>query len=108
MALGMLMILFIAMMVISGLGIAFLFMVKNKKGKNILLYAMAIWAMIIAIMNATAQPSNFLMEQMIAWAIGFVAVIALVIKIKKPEKMMLAQSMVALSIVGGMLDLFSF
>lgn len=108
MALAYLFILFIVMAVVSGLGLAFLYLFKNEKIKNGLFYFLAVWSMGITYMNVTSLPTNYLGEQLIAWAFGFLAVLALIIKIKKPEKTMFAHLLVTASILCGMTDLFFF
>ena len=108
MALGYLLIFFIVMAVVSGLGLAFLYLLKNEKIKNGLFYFLAIWAMGIAYINATSLPSNYLGEQLIAWAFGFLSVLAIIIKIKKLEKPMIAHLLVTASILCSMTDLFFF
>ena len=106
MALGYLAIMFISIMVVSGLGIAFLYLLKNQKIKNGLFYFLAVWAMGVAYMNATSLPSNYLGGQLIAWAFGFLAVLAIILKIKKPEKTMLTDLLVTASILCGVVQLF--
>lgn len=106
MALGYLLIAFIVMAVVSGLGVAFLYLLKNKKIKNVLFYMLATWSMGIACLNATSLPSNYLGEQLIAWAFGFLSVVAILIKIKKPEQTTLIYLLVTASIFCGLADLF--
>ena len=106
MALGILLIVFVSMVVISGLGIALLFLVKNPAAKNVIFYSLAIWAMGITFINASSLPSNYLGSQLMAWALGFIAIIGVVIKIKNPEKINIAKLLVVVSIVLSLLDLF--
>ena len=108
MALGVLLIIFIVMAVVSGLGLAFLYLVKNEKIKNGLFYFLTVWAMGIAVMNATGLPSNYIGQQLIAWAFGFLAVGAIIVKIKKPEKANLAYLLVTVAVLCGMAQLFFF
>ncbi len=108
MALGVLVIFFVTMLVISGLGIALLYLLKNQMAKNILFYALAVWSMMIAILNATSLPSNFLFEQLFAWLLGFLPIIAIIIKVKKPSKTMIPYLLVSSSIIISLFDLFFF
>ena len=51
MALAILAIVFIVMTVVSGLGITFLYLLKNQRIKNGLFYFLTVWGMGIAYMN---------------------------------------------------------
>lgn len=64
--------------------------------------------MLIAFLNATSHPSNYLMEQLIAWGFGFLAVISIIIKFKNPQKASLPNMLVTISILCGLIDLFFF
>lgn len=106
MALLLLLIIFIVMAVVSGLGIALLYLVKNNKIKNGLFYFLAIWAMLIAFINATSLPSNYLIQQIIAWSFGFLAIIGIIINILKKDKVNLSYLFVTASVLLGLADLF--
>lgn len=108
MALGVLAIIFVVMVVVSGVGLAFLYLLKNNKWKNGLFYFLALWGMGIAAMSVSSLPSNYTGEQIVAWGFGFLAVVAIIIKIMKPEKTTLANLLVTLSIICGMVKLFMF
>lgn len=103
-----LLIMFIVLAVASGLGIAFLYLSKNVKVKTGFFYFVAMLSMLIAFLNATSHPSNFIMQQLIAWAFGFLAIISIIIKIKNPQKTSLANLLVTISILCGLADLFFF
>ncbi|MDU4892097.1 MAG: hypothetical protein E6344_02265 [Clostridium sp.] len=103
-----LLIMFIVLAVASGLGIAFLYLSKNPKTKTIFFYFTAVLSMLIALLNATSQPSNYIMEQLISWAFGFLAVISIIIKVKNPQKTSLANLLVTISILCGLTYLFFF
>lgn len=103
-----LLIMFIVLAVVSGLGIAFLYLSKNPKVKTGLFYFLAIWSMLIAFINATSHPSNYITQQIIAWGLGFLAVIAIFIKVKNPNKATLANLLVTASAVFSLVDLFFF
>lgn len=108
MALGYLLILFIVLAVVSGLGISLLYLVKNQKAKTIIFYSLSVLSMGIAFINATGLPSNYLFEQLIAWSFGLLAVVAILIKIKKPEQTTLVYLLVTASVICGLADLFFF
>ncbi|MGL5313245.1 MAG: hypothetical protein ACRC92_08350 [Peptostreptococcaceae bacterium] len=106
MALGYLFILFAAMTVISIILVGSLYLIKNEKYKNVLFYILAIWSMTVTFLNVTSLPSNYILQRIIGSILGLLAVIAIFIKIKKPEKSKLAYFLVSASTILGLLDLF--
>nr|WP_300004081.1 hypothetical protein [Tissierella sp.] len=108
MALGTLAIMYVVIVLVSGLGIAFLYLSKSEKTKNALFYFLAIWAMVIAFMNVTSLPSNYLAQQFIGWGLGFLAVAAIAVKIMKPEKTNIANMLVTASVLFSLIDLIVF
>lgn len=80
MALGYLFILYIVMIVISGLGIGFLCLSKNAVIKNICFYGLVVWGIIVAYMGVTSQPTNFIAERMFFVATGALALIGVLVK----------------------------
>lgn len=103
-----LLILFVILAVGCGLGISLLYLLKTQKSKNIIFYFLGVWSMLIAFFNATGLPSNYIMSQLLAWGIGFIAVIAIIIKLKSPKNIKLAYLLVSLSALLGLIDLFFF
>lgn len=103
-----LLILFVALTVISCLSIAFLFLAKNQKTKDIFFYLLAILGMLVAFMSATSLPTNFIMEMIIAWSFGVLSIIAIIIKVKNPQNDKIAKYLVTASVVIGIIDLFFF
>lgn len=101
-----LLLLFIALTVAGGLGVGFLFLAKNQKVQNILFYFVAVLGMIIAFISATGYPSNYIAQSVMAWIWGFLAIIAIIIKIKNPEKANLAKWIATASVVIGLIQLF--
>ncbi len=99
MALGYLLTLFIFILVVSVLGISLIFILKNQKIKNVLFYFLAIWSMFIAYLNATSLPTNYMVQQIIAWLFGFISIIAIIIKIKKTEETNIPYILVTISIL---------
>lgn len=105
-ALGTLLVLFIVIVVAGGLGIAFLFLSKNQKVKNVWFYFLSVFGMLIAYVSATSGPRNYIGEQIVAWAVGFLCIIAIILKVKKPKKVMISYLLVTFSVVFGIADIF--
>ena len=108
MALGLLLVLFMVMSIISVMGLVLLFLLKGEKGQKAVFYFMAVWGMVIAWMTANSYPTNYIKEQLIAWAFGALAVIALLVQIcgKSERSFLTAKVLVAASVVLGMVALF--
>lgn len=103
-----LLIIFVALTIISGLGIAFLFLSKNEAVQKGLFYCVAVLGMGIAVISAQSYPSNYIIQQVISWCFGFLAIVGIVIKHTKPNNITLAKIIVALSVVLGLVKLFFF
>lgn len=108
MALGLLLVLFMVMSIISVMGLVLLFLVKGKKGQKVVFYCMAVWGMVIAWMTASSYPTNFIKEQMLSWGVGALAVVALLVQIcgKSEKSFLTAKLLAAASVVLGMVALF--
>lgn len=108
--LGALLVLFAVMSVISIIGVFLLFLIKNAKAQKVIFYVMAVYGMIIAWMNADSLPENFIGEQLIAWGLGLPGAAAVIIALcsRNEKAFTLAKALVAVSVLGGMLDLFVF
>ena len=108
MALGLLLVLFMVMSIISVMGLVLLFLVKGKKGQKVVFYCMAAWGMVIAWMTASSYPTNFIKEQMLSWGFGALAVVALLVQIcgKSEKSFLTAKGLAAASVVLGMIALF--
>ncbi|GAA0118220.1 hypothetical protein ACV3P7_00220 [Clostridium perfringens] len=83
MALVFLLVLSVFILVVGILGISLLFFLKNRKLKNVVFYFLVIWSMLIACLNATSLPTNYIGQQIIAWLFGSISIIAIIIKVKK-------------------------
>lgn len=101
-----LLIMFIIMAIISILGISILYLTQNTKNKNIIFYFLSVWSIFVTFISTTSLPTNFIVEQIISLSFGFLAIVAVIIKIKKPEKSSFSYILVSISIVLGLLDLF--
>ncbi len=108
MALGILLIAFIGMSVISLLGLIFMYLLKNERAKAAAFYCMAIWGMAVAAMGAISLPVNFTAARLAAWAFGFLSVIALIIHVRAKSKAqyMTAYVLVTVSVIAGILKIF--
>ena len=109
MALGIFGIMFGFMSVVSILGLLVLFLVKGEKARRISLYAMAVWGMAIAAFYGLSLPGNKVGGQMLAWGLGLMSAagIAVCAGAEGEVRRQAASVLMALSIVGGMLKLFS-
>ena len=106
MALGLLLILFMVMSIISVVGL--LFLLKGEKAQKIVFYFMALLGMFIAWMTATSYATNQIKEQMISWGFGALAVVAVLVRLcgKSKNAALAAKLLAAASVVLGMVALF--
>ena len=105
---GLYFLMFVGMSVISLLGILLLFLLKSEGAKKTAFYFLVVWGMFIAVFRATGLPTNYIMEQLIAWGFGILSIAALLIRVRtKNTKLLLcANILVVVSVVAGMLKLF--
>lgn len=108
MALGYLTIFYIAITLISILGILFLYLSKNQKTKDKIFYALVIWSVLVTFFNVTALPSNFLIQRILAIVIGLIAMIGFILKIKTPKNTHISYFLVSLSVILSIIDIFFF
>ena len=80
-ALGALVITFVVMSVISVIGVILLYLAKNEKVKKGMFYFLSIWGMIIAYCNVLGTPAMWTEEILLAWGLGGLSVVALLIQI---------------------------
>ena len=108
MALGLLLILFMVMSIISVVGLLLLFLLKGEKAQKIVFYFMALLGMFIAWMTATSYATNQIKEQMISWGFGALAVVAVLVRLcgKSKNAALGAKLLAAASVVLGMVALF--
>ena len=106
MALGYLMLLFVGMSIVSIVGTVLLFVLKGKHASDITMVAMTFYALVIAYLNATAQPINFITQQVITWLIGLIAVVGCILYFAKKSSVPLAKGLVAISVAAGIAYLF--
>lgn len=108
MALGILLIAFMVMCVVSGVGFALLFLLRDERMKKIIFYILAVWGMGIAALGAMSLPSNYVPAQLLSWGFGFLSVVGILVHLKAKSKTQLgiAYLLVLVSIVLGMMKLF--
>ncbi|MCX0371029.1 hypothetical protein LIZ77_09620 [Clostridium perfringens] len=106
MALGYLLIFFVFILVISILGISLLFFLKNRKIKNALFYFLAVWSILIAYLNASSLPTNYLGQQIMAWLFGSISIIAIIINLKKTGETNMPYTLVTISVFLGIFMMF--
>lgn len=108
MALGLLLILFMVMSIISVVGLLLLFLLKGERAQKIVFYFMALLGMFIAWMTATGYATNQIKEQMISWGFGALAVVAVLVRLcgKSKNAALVAKLLAAASVVLGMVALF--
>ena len=108
MALGMILILFMAMSIISVVGLVLLFLLKGEKAQKTVFYFMAVWGMLIAWMTATSYPTNYIRAQVISWGFGALAIVAVLVRLcgKGKNTILTAKALAAASVVLGMAALY--
>lgn len=106
--LGALVITFVVMSVISIIGVLLLYLVKNEKVKKVIFYLLTVWGMVIAWCNVLSIPELWTGSIVLAWALGALSVIALLIQLcmKSENKFKIARILVTISVVAGMIDCF--
>ena len=106
MALGILGLVTIGATIISGGGIVALCAFPNKRKG--LLYFLAVWGILLAGVKATSLPSNFISSQIIAWGIGVLSVIGLLLHMtaKSDKQLNISYGLVIVSVVVNLLTLF--
>ncbi len=109
-SLALLVIAFMVMSVISIIGVALLYLIKNEKIKKGIFYFLVAWGMVIAFFNIKSIPIYMTGEILLAGALGAVGVAALVIQLvsKKEKKFQVAKILATVSVVVGMIDCFMF
>ena len=107
MALGYLAIMFIIMSVVTIIGVVLLLIIKNEKANRIVLYIMAAWGIIIAIMNITSLPINWIMWRVAAGACGLAGLAGGIVRfIAKEDLKTVSALLTIVSVLAGMIMLF--
>ena len=108
MALGILLIMFIAVSAISVLGLALLLLVKNEAVKKGIFYALSVWGMLLAVYAASSLPTNYVLQRVETFGIALLSVIGLLIHLGAKANAMryAAYGLVAVSMFLGIMKLF--
>lgn len=106
MALGFLFLLFVGMSILAIVGIVLLFVVKKNNTNDVLLVLMTAYSMSIAFLNATAQPTNFVGTQILAWVVGLVAIIGTAIALLTRKHLLISKILVSGSVILGIYFLY--
>ena len=101
-----LILLYVSTLVVSILGISLLFFLKNRKLKNVVFYFLVIWSIFIAYLNAIGLPTNYIVQQIIAWLFGAISIIAIIIKVKKTGETNIPYILVTISVLLGIFMMF--
>ena len=106
--LGMLVITFIVMSVISVIGVALLYASKNEKLQKALLFLLAVFGMVIAYCNVLSTPFYMTGSIVLAWVLGGLGAIGILVQLclKHEKKLLIAKLLVTASVVLGMIDCF--
>ncbi|WP_040214295.1 hypothetical protein [Clostridium polynesiense] len=106
-AIGALFILFVILSLFGAAGTLLLFTVKSEKASDILMIVMALFAILIAFLSSSGQPDNYVLQRIIAWGIGLLSLGGLIFRFifKKPQ--FIDKLLIALSVIVGLLYLFS-
>lgn len=107
-SLSLLVIAFVVMSVVSLIGVVLVHLVKNETAQKGIFYFLAVWGMLIAWCNVQTYPIYMMEGIGIAWAIGALSVIGLLVQLcmKKENKFKIARALVTISVVAGMIDCF--
>lgn len=107
--LALLVIVFIAMSVVSVIGVLLLFLLKDEKKKSYIVYFMAALGMYIAYANHQSSPlPDYMGESILGWILGGVGVAGLLLQItgKTKKQLLAAKILVVVSVIAGMASLF--
>ncbi|WP_455804234.1 hypothetical protein [Clostridium butyricum] len=94
------------MSILAIIGIVLLFVVKKNNTNNVLLVLMTAYSMSIAFLNATAQPTNFVGTQILAWVVGLVAIIGTAITLLTRKHLLISKILVSGSVILGIYFLY--
>ena len=98
---------FIIMSVISIAGLVLLLIIKNEKANRAILYIMAAWGILIAVMNVTALPINWITWRVAAGACGLAGLAGGIVRFIAKEDLKAVSALLAtVSVLVGMVMLF--
>lgn len=79
MALGILVLFFIGISVVSIAGLLALFLVKNEEARKVIFYLMSIWGVALSAVRAYALPSNWVGQRLLALGLGALCIAAMAV-----------------------------
>lgn len=103
-ALSLLFILFVSLFVLGFLSVVLLITVRKPKLLRAVIWMTTIFCAVLTVINATSYPSNFIVEQIIAWILGGISLIGLRLHYKQKNR--LAKACIVFSIVASIYQLF--
>ncbi len=106
MALGILFLLFAGMSILAIMGAVLLFWVKNKKASDVILVLMTAYSIVIAFLGADAEPTNFVIQQILHWVVAFVAVVGTGIRFTTKKQSVISKVLVTVSVLAGICGTF--
>ncbi|WP_330681130.1 hypothetical protein [Clostridioides difficile] len=83
-----------------------MFVVKKNNTNYVLLVLITAYSMSIAFLNATAQPTNFVGTQILAWVVGLVAIIGTAITLLTRKHLLISKILVSGSVILGIYFLY--
>ncbi len=106
MALGILAIIFIAIIITAVILQFLLYKGGNKsKNNNIVFIGNMLLGVLVSIMLFTSLPSNYISQKVIAAAWGVIAVLAILVRSKPQQSGTVSKLMLTVSIIGGLAQL---
>lgn len=106
MALGVLMIFYVVLIGIAAVLQFFLYRNKDKS-KNIIFIINMLFGLFLSYLVYSSLPMNYTGQKILAIALGAISVLALALKLKDEKYILISKIMFSVSIVGGLLKLFS-
>nr|WP_302599093.1 hypothetical protein [uncultured Cellulosilyticum sp.] len=106
MALGALFLVFAGMSILAIIGTVLLFWVKNKNAVDVIMVLMTAYSLVIAYLGASGEPTNFVMQQIMHWIIGLVAIIGTGLRFTTNKQSIISKVLVAISVLAGIYTTF--
>ncbi len=106
MALTILLIFYIILFVIAFVCVTLLWVAKKERSCLAIIWISAVFSVLVAYTSASALPSNYVMQRLIAWSFGGVSGVSLLFYYR--HQINVAKSLMSLSIALGIIQLFFF
>lgn len=97
---------FVAIVVISVLGIFLLYRLKNYRSKNYIYYFLIVWSVLLVYINITSLPSNYILQRIVSGVFLVPSIISIFINFKNSDNKDISYKLVILSILLSLIDLF--